>query len=151
MEEIDFQETKRMEQGKTPRITTWGNYDEELPHLEGMMDRIGQDFTYIRTALTAVLTDPKMIEQEKENNKKMDEMMKEEGQARVVSQRQEMGAWVSDYFDDAGYVSWHMWPQIYKAMIMNAFLPLDALDGNKIDMSNLDVENYYVKFMKVTD
>ncbi len=64
------------------------------------------------------------------------------------------GRWLADYFDDAGYWSWHMWPQLYKAMIINAFPPIKKLEGESnvpSEIAALDLEEYYVKFLAVSD
>ena len=38
----------------------------------------------------------------------------------------EMGLWIADYFEDAGYEGWDSNPQIFKAMLLNAFPPIGA-------------------------
>merc|ERR1712203_37735 len=66
----------------------------------------------------------------------------------------EMGSWMADYFDDAGYSHWETQARIYKRMIMSAFPPLDPLDNVKPDwkdMSVEQVEDNVIKFLAVMD
>ena len=57
--------------------------------------------------------------------------IKKSGQGSDADREQakkEMGAWVADYLDDAGYDMWKQKPYLFKAMIINSFPPLDPLD-----------------------
>lgn len=151
LEEIDFHETRRMKDGKMPRMTSWGNYAEEVPYLEGILKRSSADFQTIRTSMTDVLSDPVKMAQERKSLAMFDEMMKSEESGRLDEERVLMGEWMGKYFDDAGYLGWHAFPQMFKAMLMNAFPPIDKLDGITPEIANLDIEDYYIKFMTVSD
>jgi hypothetical protein len=59
--------------------------------------------------------------------------------------------WIADYLDDAGYSNWATYPSIYKAMILNAFPPIDPLDDKKIDVNNFDLERLLLSFLDVAD
>ena len=66
----------------------------------------------------------------------------------------EMGSWIADYFDDAGYRDWEKFSMLYKAMIMSAFPPIDPLDDVKPDYATMPIhefENALMKFLKVMD
>merc|ERR1711907_34268 len=65
--------------------------------------------------------------------------------------RTEMGKWLADYLDDAGYQNWATYPAIYKTMFMNAFPPIDPLDDKKMDVDSVGVEDVLLKFMKIAD
>ena len=61
----------------------------------------------------------------------------------------EMGSWLADYFDDAGYVNWEVRAPIYKAMIMAAFPPIDDLDDVKPDFATMDIDLFQENATKV--
>ena len=70
-------------------------------------------------------------------------------------ERAEFGQWMADYLDDAGYSSWIQYPDIYKALIMNAFPPLEELDdltgARQGDVTVADFEERMLKWMEVMD
>jgi len=149
LEEVDVLETRRFEEGKKPRVMTWGPYQDEVPEIEGMMDKSLSDFNYLKRTITANLTNVEKMEQDRqfmvEMEKHMDQMY------NIPEARKEMGCWIADYFDDAGYSSWYQFPQIYKVMIMNAFPAIDELDNKKVDWGTADIEHLSLKFLKVAD
>ena len=66
----------------------------------------------------------------------------------------EMGAWIADYFDDAGYANWETQSRLYKAMLMTAFPPIDSLDDAKPDYGSMPIDKWednLMKFMSVMD
>ena len=66
----------------------------------------------------------------------------------------EMGAWIADYFDDAGYQDWEKMSTLYKSMLMNAFPPVDPLDDVKPDYSKMPIDKFedaLMKFLAVMD
>ena len=62
----------------------------------------------------------------------------------------EMGAWLADYFDDAGYDNWESQCQLYKAMVMSAFPPIDPLDDKMVDADTADLEALMLGFLNVS-
>ena len=65
-----------------------------------------------------------------------------------------MGAWIADYFDDAGYLNWEQQSRVYKAMLMTAFPPIDPLDDAKPDYGTMPVdvwEDNLTKFLAIMD
>ena len=63
-----------------------------------------------------------------------------------------MGLWIADYLDDAGYETWEAVPYLYKAMIMNAFPPIDPLDEKRADIKDrAHLRTGMMAFMKVLD
>ena len=78
-----------------------------------------------------------------------------ESEARKVKRdraRAEMGAWLSDYLDDAGYDLWEVAPYLFKAMMMNAFPPIDALDEKMNDTTDTaELRTGMLAFMRVLD
>ena len=68
-------------------------------------------------------------------------------------QQEEMGRWLGEYFDDAGYEGWIYFPELFKAMVMSAFPPIEALDSKAgSSMTTLeDCENAQINFVRVMD
>jgi hypothetical protein len=70
-------------------------------------------------------------------------------------ERAEFGQWMADYLDDAGYSSWIQYSDMYKALIMNAFPPLEELDdltgARQGDFTVADFEERMLKWMEVMD
>ena len=56
--------------------------------------------------------------------------------------KEEMGTWLADYFDDAGYMDWETQAPMYKAMIMSAFPPIDSLDAQRPEYHKMPVEQF---------
>merc|ERR1712196_513940 len=68
--------------------------------------------------------------------------------------KQEMGAWIADYFDDAGYIGWEKQCQAYKSMLMTAFPPIDPLDDVTPDFGSMPIDKFegnVLKFLEVMD
>ena len=59
-----------------------------------------------------------------------------------------MGAWIADYFDDAGYKDWEKTAPLYKAMLMNAFPPVTDLNGIKPDFGTMPIDQFENTLMK---
>ena len=63
-----------------------------------------------------------------------------------------MGQWIADYLDDAGYEQWEAAPHLFKALIMNAFPPIDILDGKRPDIKDrAQLRTSLMALMKVLD
>jgi len=55
----------------------------------------------------------------------------------------EMARWLVQYWEDAGWCEWSVTPSLFKARLMEAFPPLEELDGlsdNVADISSLTFE-----------
>ena len=74
----------------------------------------------------------------------MQEMMKQYGDMMPkvdrVKAKDEMGSWIADYFDDAGYQDWEKASVMYKSMLMSAFPPIDPLDEKKPNYTTMSIE-----------
>lgn len=149
LEEIDYQEMLRMEEGKLPRTQAWGNYSDEVHEIEGMLARAPADFEYMKRSLMVALMDSNRLEEDRDMMVQATEQLQK--QLNMEEQRHEMGQWIADYFMDAGYIHWYMFPQMYKTMLINAFPPIDVLDNQELDMRSADLEHVYLKFLKVAD
>jgi len=143
---------KFLEKGKPVKTITWGKYEEERERLPDLQKRILPDFTYITQSVTRLLTDRKALLEAQEEEKKLKEASPAPADDSVL--KAEMGAWIADYFDDAGYGDWRTYPQVFKAMLMSAFSPIDPLNGDKPDFASMppeQFENNMTEFLKVMD
>jgi len=153
---IELQEKlgeEMMKNQKSPRLLTWGDFETERESLVDCHERGVRDFQYISNTMLRTLADRDKIRSEQikwqEQSDALDAMGVDKAKAK-----QEMGAWIADYFDDAGYLNWDTQSQMYKAMLMSAFPPLDALDKKKPDYSNMpikELETIMCKFLSVVD
>jgi MFS family permease len=148
LQEVGFLEEKRMKEKKTPRIFSWGKYVDDVGLIDGMMQRAEKDFQWMKQDTILNLTQPERLKEQMEMYETMQAVT---AQRNEQCDRKQMGAWIADYLDDAGYDSWKEYPSIYKTMIINAFPPIDKLDNMKPDLTKVDVEAMMVKFLKVAD
>jgi len=136
---------------KTPRVVTWGNYHEERPVLGQLHDRATKDFQYINDNMLRMLSNRELMKQEQANFKKYENLLPTVDRDKA---KELMGSWMADYLDDAGYGNWETQCQVYKAMFMTAFPPIDPLDEAKPDYGNMpiaDFEDNVTKFLSVMD
>jgi len=152
MEISDAVNMKKMMELKTaPRLLSWGSYAEERTLLSGIDVRAVKDFAYYSREMIKLLCNKDLLIQEQKNYKVAQEMMPKVDRDRAKA---EMGSWIADYFDDAGYEGWDSQTTIFKAMLMNAFPPIDALDMKKPDYSNMPLdkwEEHLTKFLRIMD
>ena len=137
---------------RMPRAIAWGRYSdqrEELVAKGGLQDRALQDFKYMRQRTLDILTSQDKMEEERMGMKMMREW--EEANVDKEAAKAEMGRWIADYLDDAGYDNWASYPTIYKAMFVNAFPPIDPLDDKAADPDTADIEHLATEFLKVAD
>mmetsp|Transcript_10999 Transcript_10999/g.25129 ORF Transcript_10999/g.25129 Transcript_10999/m.25129 type:complete len:685 (-) Transcript_10999:142-2196(-) len=144
---VDQVSTKMIEAGKTPRLVTWGDYETERPKLYDLQARASKDFKYFSQTLVRMLSNREVLLKEREAMKVFDKMAMT-GDDREKAKR-EMGAWLAEYFDDAGYINWENQAPIYKAMMMTAFPPIDPLDSIKPEYHTMPVETFEEKMTKV--
>jgi len=140
-----------IEAGKPPRLVSWGDYARERPTLDALQANAARDFKYQSAQLTTMLTNreellkaQKMFGQFLEMTPKVDR----------EQAKKEMGAWIADYFDDAGYIGWEQQCTLYKSMLMEAFPPIDPLDDAKPQYESMSIpefEDKLIKFMSVMD
>lgn len=151
MEIIDNLTMMQIEAGEQPRLVSWGSYSKQRHMLDGVQERALKDFQYLNQAIVAMLTSRELMVQEQENWKKAKDLVPKCDRDNA---KDEMGTWIADYFDDAGYENWETQTTIYKAMFMNAFPPIDALDDVKPDYASMPLnqwEDNLMKFLSVMD
>jgi len=151
METIDQVTMKMIESKRAPRVVSWGDYTEQRSDLPGLKDRAIVDFTYITGQMRSALSDrDKMLAMQKMQSQ-MEEIMPKVDRDKAKA---EMGSWIADYFDDAGYKDWEKMAPVYKAMLMNAFPPVDPLDDEKPDYAKMPIDKFedaLMKFLAVMD
>lgn len=145
LEVVDRLSAAAMEKGEPPRIISWGRYAEQREGLDGVGERAVKDFEYLNNNMIAMLTSRELMMKEQENFAKYQEMLPKFDRDQA---KQEMGTWIADYFDDAGYENWETQTTIYKAMLLNAFPPIDALDDIKPDWATMPLEKWEENLMK---
>merc|ERR1711871_986430 len=135
-----------------PKVMTWGSYSEQRPELigeGGLQARARSDFKFMKTYILDMLTS-----QEKMDQARVEMKMMREWEAENVDKEAakiEMGRWMADYLDDAGYDNWSSYPCIYKAMFISAFPPIDPLDDKMVDADTADLEALMLGFLGVAD
>merc|ERR1712048_179327 len=150
--EVQFQvEEKMTEAGKPTRVFSWGKYKDEHHLLSGLQERAVRDFEFTQQFIMATLTDQQKMKEMQQMYKKQLELQPPISRDQA---KEEMGEWIADYFDDAGYDNWEAQSLFFKAMIMNAFPPIDDLDGIKPNYGNMSLEKmegHMTKFMAIMD
>ena len=131
----------------------WGSYSEDVPHLQTMLDRAPEEFSHLRNHMLGLLTNKAALI---EGHGKIAQYYKDiDANFDQDKERVEFGNWMADYMDDAGYSSWIQYPDMYKALVMNAFPPLEELDdlnfGRTKGLSLADYEIRMMKWMEVLD
>ncbi|CAE7584861.1 unnamed protein product [Symbiodinium natans] len=134
MEIVEEVSSKMIEAGKAPRVVHWGSYSAERTMLPEFQARAVKDFEYYSRECVRMLSNRELLAKEQ---KEMATFIATTGQVDRERAQKEMGAWLADYLDDAGYISWETQSSIYKAMIMTAFPPIDPLDGVKPEFHNM--------------
>jgi hypothetical protein len=151
METLDKVAMKVMEEGKAPRMVSWGDYTKERPLLQGLQERAVKDFQYYNQEMVKLLTSEELMRKEQENFVKFKDLMPKMDRDLAKG---EMGTWIADYFDDAGYFGWETQSTMFKSMLMNAFPPIDALDDMKPDYGTMSLEKWeenLTKFLAIMD
>ncbi|CAE7290263.1 unnamed protein product, partial [Symbiodinium microadriaticum] len=134
--------------GKEPRMIHWGSYAEDRPKLPDHQARAVKDFEYYSQTFVRLLSNRELLAKEK---KEMALFAAATSGVDRDRAKNEMGAWLADYLDDAGYIGWEMHASIYKAMIMTAFPPIDALDGVKPEYHTMSLETFEDNMTRVLE
>lgn len=133
----------------------WGTYEEQLPHLPGMLQRSTDDFNFLKDQTIDRLADRAKMQQYRDNMQAFRERVaKKPGAKKEHEQEMEqMGRWLGEYFDDAGYPGWMYFPELFKAMLMTAFPPIEALDlkAGSNEASIADLEAQQINFLAVME
>jgi len=143
---------QRKKAGKKSFMYGWGEYDAQQPYLAGMIERSHDDFAHLKRIMVDALTDREKLQgflarmrqiREEKSSKQKEHRVKQE----------EMGRWIGDYFDDAGYEAWEFYPELFKAMMMNAFPPIDTLDSKAGSSTGSlkEFEQVNLNFLRVMD
>merc|ERR1740121_1138633 len=143
---------KRADAGMSPILSHWLPYEDDRTggNLDTLLERSGKEFQEIKDAIKGTLTNRAKLQDM--STKGMTVLRDTANKYDRKAAAQDMGTWIADYFDDAGYVAWLPYPDMYKAMVMNAFPPADALDGKKFDPKSAEeLEAHLLKMLRVFD
>ncbi|CAJ1377894.1 unnamed protein product [Effrenium voratum] len=146
VDEVRFK--KMIEAGKTPRLVSWGSYEQQRAKLYEMQRRAMKDFKDFAEYLVRILSNRELLVQEQ---KKEMAILATQGGVDREQAKKEMGAWMADYFDDAGYIDWETQATFYKAMIMTAFPPIDSLDSVRPEYHTMSVEKFEKNMTRVLE
>jgi hypothetical protein len=141
-----------VEKGRTPIDAHWSTYNEDRGDNDRLKVRGRAQITIeaLKTWIVKQLTS-------QENFARLAKQVKEQRAAtraryNMEAERQTMGDWIGGYLDDAGYDDWMEHPDLYKMMIMDAFPPIDAIDGELTDLDTQpQLEAFLLKRLKVLD
>ena len=131
----------------------WNTWHDDV-HLAGeILAKAPSEMSEMREKYTEWVTDDDKLDVVFEMRAKMLEGLRsEENKARREASRAAMGRWIADYLDDAGYETWETVPYLFKAMIMNAFPPIDPLDEKNAEYKDrAELRTGMMAFMKVLD
>tara|TARA_B100000795_G_scaffold59348_1_gene39526 strand:- start:2219 stop:2713 length:495 start_codon:yes stop_codon:yes gene_type:complete len=131
----------------------WSTWHDDV-HLAGeILAKAPSEMGEMRDKYTEWVTDDDKLDMIFEMRAKMLEGLKsEENRAKREASRAAMGLWIADYLDDAGYDIWEVVPYLFKAMIMNAFPPIDPLDEKRAGIKDrAELRTGMMAFMKVLD
>ncbi|OLP94388.1 hypothetical protein AK812_SmicGene23585 [Symbiodinium microadriaticum] len=161
MEIVELVASKMLEAGKEPRMIHWGSYADDRPKLPEHQARAVKDFEYYSQSfvrLTMVFPGFGLfwirgsgIGSNPEEKKEMALYAVATGAVDRDRAKTEMGAWLADYLDDAGYIGWEMHASIYKAMVMTAFPPIDPLDGVKPEYHTMSLQTFEDNMTRVLE
>jgi hypothetical protein len=145
--------TKLQADAKAPIHIPWGSYTEDVPHLQLMLDRAPGEFRMMRNFTLKLVTNKTLLVAFLAQTRLL--VAQQDEKFDKGKERAEFGQWMADYLDDAGYSSWIQYPDMYKALIMNAFPPLEELDdltgARQGDFTVADFEEKMLKWMEVMD
>lgn len=153
LEEYYTLELERIEQGKQCRVVPWGKFVPDHPEVQALVDRAGQDLMYLKRETLRILTSEEQMVQ----LKKVYASMYSASQSPEFSYneaRKGMGEWLASYLDRAGYDEWAYQPNMFKAMIVNAFPPLKDLNEEEVPWEQLslpELEDSLLNFLRVAD
>jgi len=145
MSVTDQVNAKQLEAGKEPRLVPWGDYLTELSAMTGLRNNICEDFGYLRDGLTVMLSNRELMLQEQQSFQKFEAHINKSDREKAQA---ELGAWISQYFDDAGYPHWEKNSKIYKMLLLAAFPPINDLNGQKADYTSMPLDEWEAKLTK---
>ena len=141
----------RVREGMPPPYFVWGTWDDDMPLASELLAKAPSEMGEIRAKYTEVVTDDAKLADLFEMRANF-LAASEENKAKREASRAAMGQWIADYLDDAGYEQWEAAPHLFKAMIMNAFPPIDILDGKRPDIKDrAQLRTSLMALMKVLD
>lgn len=146
---------ERSKQGKAHFMHGWGEYDEQRPFLPTLIERSREDFAFLKGQVIDQLTSRAKLAafQEKVNQFREKNHASPEYAHEHRAEQEAMGRWLGQYWDDAGYEAWAFYPELFKAMVMTAFPPIEELDSKAGSsfVSLQKLETTQLNFIRVMD
>ena len=144
---------ERVAKGLPRVVFPWGSWRTDLEIAAEIHHKAHEELSEFRDEVTRWLTDDEYLARAVARRKERLQKAQEPAEkARVDAQCREMGQWIADYFDDAGYDVWVDAGYLFKSMLMNAFPPLDALDAKKANLESPDeMRTLTLNFLRVLD
>jgi len=136
---------RRMVKGKPVYFRKWGQFEDEKDMAPSWADdglkmeeiEIYQDMVVATASDRAKMAE--MAQAMKDNNANIKKANEE--------QLADMGKWVADYFESAGYKAWSTSPDLFKIMITTAFPPVYNIDFDNAGVE--EVETMLLNFQTV--
>jgi len=143
----------RLREGMPPPHFAWGTWHDDVHLAPELLAKAPSEIGEIRAKYTEWVTDDaKLATVFEMRAKALEALQSEANKARREASRVAMGQWVADYLDDAGYEQWETVPHLFKAMIMNAFPPIDILDEKRPEIKDrAQLRTSMMALMKVLD
>ena len=144
----------RMKAGMPMVKLEWGTWHDDRPISGDIIASAPGEFKQFLEQQTKALTDNTQLQFIVDMRAKTAKELSEDPakQAARDAKRAEMGRWLADYLDDAGYDMWDAVPYLFKAMMINAFPPIDALDEKAAEFKDVDeMRTGLLKIMRVFD
>jgi len=134
-----------MVKGKPVYFRKWGQFEDEKDMAPSWADdglkmeeiEIYQDMVVATASDRAKMAE--MAQAMKDNNANIKKANEE--------QLADMGKWVADYFESAGYKAWSTSPDLFKIMITTAFPPVYNIDFDNAGVE--EVETMLLNFQTV--
>lgn len=147
-------QTELRAKGLPQKIFPWGSWSADQPTAKDFLTGARAEFADLHNFTTAFITSEAEMEKVLDAHKKRPLMEEEPAEKeRLATARREMGEWICDYLDDAGYEGlWRDRAYLLKAIIMTAMPPLDPLDGKRAAFDNVEeLRTFVINWLRVLD
>ena len=131
----------------------WNTWHDDVHLASEILAKAPSEMSEMREIWTECVTDDDKLDVVFEMRAKMLEgLQSEENKARREASHADMGRWIADYLDDAGYEQWLRNPEVFKAIFVATFPPNKPLDGQKLRVETAeDFERYCVNWLRTAD
>ena len=140
------------ERGTQPPRAHWGRYEDDLGSLNALVKGTYDATCHLRDDLRSNLTASRAVQRAKLAQFHTG-VARRRQQYDARAEATEMGMWIADYLDDAGYAGyWLEHPDIFKSAIAAALPPMKGLTGRPLELSSLaEYEALMLRQLKVIE